>query len=81
MEATVAASVGSDDLTEEGVSNAVNASGIVVDTSKSGKPIQEIDVATQRIGNEISLALPLGLTFLLRVAGKVSQRAASPLRC
>ena len=50
LEATIAANVGDDDLADSGVNNAVNASGIVLDTSKSAKPVQEIDLAASRIG-------------------------------
>lgn len=72
LETTVAAQAGSDDLESTGVSNAVNASGIIVDSTS--KPIQEVCLARKRIGNEIQFALPLGAKIFLRVAG----RCASP---
>lgn len=67
--ATVAASVGDADLESSGVSNAVNASGLVLDTAGGAVPVQEVSVATSRIGNELSFALP-GLDGLVRVAGR-----------
>jgi len=67
LEKTIAAQVGSEDLETAGVSDAINASGIIVDTSS--KPIQEVSVDAQRIGNEIEFSLPLVGTVFLRVAG------------
>ncbi|KAL1503964.1 hypothetical protein AB1Y20_010381 [Prymnesium parvum] len=69
LEATVAALDGTDDLALKGVEGAVNASGLVVPTDQSKKPVQQIDVKALRIGNEIELSLPLGIKATLRVAG------------
>ena len=71
---TVAARVGDEEVLDEtGVSNAVNASGIVIDTDDGArKPVQEIDFARGRIGNELRIGLPAWLqsrTAVVRVSG------------
>lgn len=67
---TIAARVADDEaLAEQGVSNAVNASGIVLDVQdRSSKPVQEVDVAAGRIGNEICFTVA-GNDVIVRVAG------------
>lgn len=70
LRSTIAAEVGGDEsLASGGVSNAVNASGIVVDASAARVPVQEIDVTAARVGNEIRFNAPLGSELILRVAG------------
>ena len=71
---TIAAQVGDDgddtSLASSGVSGAVNASGIVIDASSARAPVQEVDLANQRIGNEIRFDLPVGgASVVVRVAG------------
>eukprot|EP00325_Prymnesiales_sp_UTEX-LB-985_P032504 CAMPEP_0174724378 /NCGR_PEP_ID=MMETSP1094-20130205/43220_1 /TAXON_ID=156173 /ORGANISM="Chrysochromulina brevifilum, Strain UTEX LB 985" /LENGTH=217 /DNA_ID=CAMNT_0015925587 /DNA_START=212 /DNA_END=865 /DNA_ORIENTATION=- len=79
LRATIAAQAGETDLEASGISNAVNASGIVVDTSKA-PPVQEVNTGTKRIGNEISFALPLGATAFVRVAGGFDADSSSGRR-
>ena len=69
---SIANKVGED--LESGISNAVNASGIVVDAATDRKPVQEIDVARQRIANELYRPLPFGQSGILRVAGGFAPR-------
>ena len=79
LRATIAAQVGEDDLGSSGVSNAVNASGIIVDTTKA-PPVQVVDVASQRVANEIRFELPLGITGFVRVAGSFELDASNGRR-
>ena len=67
---TIAAGVG-EDVSDEAtaVPGAVNASGLVIDTS-GRLPVQEVDLAAGRIGNEIRFNA-LGRTGIVRVAGGV----------
>lgn len=69
---TIANKVGED--LESGISNAVNASGIVVDAATDRRPVQEIDVSRQRIANELYRELPLGQSGIIRVAGGFAPR-------
>lgn len=64
---TIAADLGED--VEKGVSNSINASGIVVDAAKEPRPVQEIDVARKRIANELYQSWPFGQNGIVRVAG------------
>lgn len=50
---TIAATVGEDLTSDSSVTGAVNASGLIIDTSAARVPVQEIDVTRGRIGNEI----------------------------
>ena len=80
---TIAAVVGDDEaaLAASGVSNAVNASGLVIDASAARAPIQEVDVAAQRIGNEIKFSVPLGGgDLVVRVAGDFATSATDGRR-
>ena len=63
--ATIAGTVGADDLETSGVSGVVNASGISVSAKRA---VQQIDLATGRISNEVSVK-PLGVPLFVRVAG------------
>lgn len=67
---TIAAGVG-EDVSDEAtaVPGAVNASGLVIDTS-GRLPVQEVDLAAGRIGNEIRFNA-LGRIGIVRVAGGV----------
>ena len=76
LEATIAGFVGDDDLALTGVSNAVNASGLMIETDGAAKAVQEVSVSAQRIGNEVSVRLPLvGTPLLVRVAGSFKAAA------
>ena len=69
LSSTIAAGVGnevSDETTA--VPGAVNASGLMIDTSAKRVPVQEIDFAAGRIGNEIRFEI-LGISGMARVAG------------
>lgn len=67
---TVAARVGDEDIEDTGVSNAVNASGFVIDASKARKPVQEIDIARGRISNELRVEFGLiNRSGVVRIAG------------
>ena len=68
---TIAARVGDDDdeLSDNGLSMAVNASGIVLDVQNNARaPVQEVDVEAGRIGNEICFPIA-GSNLIVRVAG------------
>ena len=72
---SIAAKVGDDEeMAESGISNAINASGIVVDAATARKPIQEIDVRRQRIANELYRPLPFAQNAIIRVAGSFEPR-------
>jgi hypothetical protein len=72
---TIAAKVGDDEeISDSGVSNAINASGIVIDAATDRKPIQEIDARRQRIANELYRPLPFGQNGIIRVAGGFAPR-------
>ncbi len=67
LTATVAATVG--EGVAGGTVNVVNASGIAVRTdSRQELPVQEIDLASSRIGNELRFTL-FGVPGYVRVAG------------
>lgn len=66
--ATVAARVGEDVTQSSAQAGVVNASGISVDVSQDALPVQEVDVASGRIGNEVTISL-LGQRVILRVSG------------
>ena len=81
LRSTIAASVGDDEsLAATGISNAVNASGIVVDASAARAPVQEVDVGAGRIGNEIRFAGPFGAEIIVRVAGGFAPDAVNGRR-
>ena len=69
---SIANKVGED--LDSGISNAINASGIVVDAATERKPVQEINVDTQRIANELYRPLPFGQNGIIRVAGGFAPR-------
>mmetsp|Transcript_33947 Transcript_33947/g.56133 ORF Transcript_33947/g.56133 Transcript_33947/m.56133 type:complete len:268 (-) Transcript_33947:302-1105(-) len=72
---SIAARVGdNEEIADSGISNAINASGIVVDAATLRKPVQEIDVRRQRIANELYRPLPLGQSAIIRVAGSFAPR-------
>lgn len=76
--ATIAGTVGEDDLATSGVSGVVNASGLSVDASAASKPVQVVDLAGGRIANEVKIDLPLGIgRAYVRVAGGF-ERAPPP---
>jgi len=72
---SIAAKVGDEDeIVDSGISNAINASGIVVDADTARKPIQEIDVSRKRIANELYRPLPFEQSAIIRVAGSFAPR-------
>jgi len=72
---SIAAKVGDEEeMADSGISNAINASGIVVDAATARKPVQEICVRRQRIANELYRPLPLGQNAIIRVAGSFAPR-------
>ena len=72
---SIAAKVGDEEeMVDSGISNAINASGIVVDAATARKPVQQIDVRRQRIANELYRPLPLGQNAIIRVAGSFAPR-------
>lgn len=76
---SIAAKVGEGVESESSVAGAVNASGLVIDTSAARIPVQEIDVARQRIGNEILFEV-FGQRCMVRVAGSFKADAANGRR-
>jgi len=56
-------------LAATGVVNAVNASGIVVDSAAASKPVQEVRLDAGRIANEILVGLPVVGRVYVRVSG------------
>ena len=77
---SITARVGDDPLDESGISNSVNASGLVIDADTSKKPVQQIDFARGRIGNEIKANLPLLGSAIVRVAGSLDSDASKGRR-
>ena len=76
---TIAAKVGRDVTSESAVDGAVNASGLVINTSEERLPVQEIDTANMRIGNEIAFDA-LGQSIVVRVAGSFLPDASNGRR-
>ena len=72
LRSTIAAKVGEsdDELSDTGVTMAVNASGLVLDVGdRTRSPIQEINVGSGRIGNEIRFSVAGAADVIVRVAG------------
>jgi len=63
-----------EELVESGAANVVNASGIAVAADTARKPVQQIDVARNRIGNELYRPLPFGQNAIIRVAASFTPR-------
>ena len=67
---TIASSNGGRDLDAESArTNAVNASGLIIDVSLKRLPVQEVDCKRGRIANEIRFELPFQRSAIVRVAG------------
>jgi len=75
--ATVAGrSEGDAELNRTGVSNSVNASGIMVEATPDKLPVQVFDVARGRVSNEVSVDLPFDLgSAFVRVSGRFARGA------